>query len=229
MPRSPPEISTRCGRSRPLFYRLRRRLFGQLHRRRLCGLFQRDHPGGFVLRRRCRFFQRHDAGGFIHHRFHRRSRLCSRYGKGLRRRLFLRHLKGQFKLVLVQECIPPVRYSRPGAVPKPEKTLCPSPDSAAFRLCVRQRSGALACLPAVAMGFDKIPLNNIPQSSPKRKWELQFFTQFPLFFLIFPCFRAPGASSGVCPPAFPAGKQKTPAKAAAPRPPAAPFPPPDGG
>ena len=109
------------------------------------------------------------------------------------------------------------------------KTLCPSPDSAAFRLCVRQRSGALACLPAVAMGFDKIPLNNIPQSSPKRKWELQFFTQFPLFFLIFPCFRAPGASSGVCPPAFPAGKQKMPAKAAAPRPPAAPFPLPDGG
>ena len=47
--------------------------------------------------------------------------------------------------------------------------------------------------------------------------------------LIFPCFRAPGASSGVCPPAFPAGKQKTPAKAAALRPPAAPFPPPDGG
>ena len=109
-----------CGRGRPFFYRLRHRLFGLRRRRRLrlCGLFQRDHPGGLLRHRCCRFFQRHDACGFIHHR-HRR--LCSRYGKGLRRALFLRHLKGQFKLVLVQECIPPVRYSRPGAVPQPEK------------------------------------------------------------------------------------------------------------
>ena len=226
-----PAHRSRCGRDRLFFYRLRRRLFGLRRRRRLwlCGLFQRDHPGGLVHRRHCRFFQRHDAGGFVHHRHHRHRRLCSRCGKGLRRALFLRHLKGQFKLVLVQECIPPVRYSRPGAVRPAGKTLFPSPDSASFRSYVRQRSGALACLPVLTMGFDKIPLNNIPQSSPKRKWELQFFTQFPLFFLIFPCFRAPGASSGVCPPAFPAGKQKTPAKAAVPRPPAAPFPPPDGG
>ena len=110
-----------CCRGRLFFYRLRRRLCGRLRCRRLCGLFQRDHPGGLVHHRRCRFFQRHDAGGFVHRRLHRRCRLCSRCGKGLRRRLFLRYLKGQFKLVLVQECIPPVRYSRPGAVPEPEK------------------------------------------------------------------------------------------------------------
>ena len=61
-----------------LFYRLRHRLCGLLRCRRLCRLFQRDHPGGLVHHRRCRFFQRHDAGGFIHHRFHRRCRLCSR-------------------------------------------------------------------------------------------------------------------------------------------------------
>ena len=113
-----------CGRGRPFFYRLRRRRFGLRRRRRLCRLFQRDHPGGLLRHRCCRFFQRHDACGFIHHR-HRR--LCSRYGKGLRRALFLRHLKGQFKLVLVQECIPPVRYSRLGVSAPSRKNPVPIP------------------------------------------------------------------------------------------------------
>ena len=136
-----------CGRGRPLFYRLRRRLFGQLHRRRLCRLFQRDHPGGLVHRRRCRFSQRHDAGRLVRHRLHRRSRLCSRCGKGLRCALFLRHLKGQFKLVLVQECIPPVRYSRPGAVPKPEKP-CAHPQTVQRSVYVSGKGPVLwrACL-----------------------------------------------------------------------------------
>ena len=118
-----------CGRGRPFFYRLRRRLFGLRRRRRLwlCGLFQRDHPGGLVHRRRCRFSQRHDAGRLVRDRLHRRCRLCGRCGKGLRCALFLRHLKGQFKLVLVQECIPPVRYSRLGVSAPSRKNPVPIP------------------------------------------------------------------------------------------------------
>ena len=70
-------------------------------------------------------------------------------------------------------------------------------------------------------GFDKFPLNNIAQSGEKRKWAPAIFSRSSHFFHRFKGSQA--VSSGALRPAWPAARRKTPAKAAAPRRPAALF------
>ena len=133
-----------CGHRRALGLRLFCR-FRFRNRGRLCRFCRScsagfQNPGGFVRNDLCRC-------GFRH-----RGRSSRRFFRFIHR-LFLRCVKGQFKLVFVQEYCPPVVFSAACHLHPAGRIRGPSPGRAALCLISPVKSGPAACPPGYSDGF----------------------------------------------------------------------------